>query len=50
MTIEGPHWGTLQLVASLATNVPFVLCCKIKDGKLIPEYAGLTKDIILQYF
>jgi hypothetical protein len=36
MTILGPKWGTLTLTASLMLNQPFVLCCKIQDGQILP--------------
>jgi hypothetical protein len=30
--IDGPEWGALKLTASLATNIPIVVYCKIKEG------------------
>jgi hypothetical protein len=46
---KGPHWATLTVAVSLASNIPFVLCCEIKDGELLPRLAGLSKDTILEY-
>ena len=47
--IKGPHWGTLTITASLITNTPFVMCCQIVDGKLVPQIAGFTRDEIIDF-
>ncbi len=34
--IDGPYWGNLTLATSIVSNVPFVVCCQLKDGKILP--------------
>jgi len=47
VAFNGPHWATLNLMVYLATNVPFVLCCQIEDGNILPKFASLTKYTLL---
>ena len=46
--VKGPHFGTLTATVSIVANIPFIICCEIKDGQLLPLVAGLSKHNILE--
>lgn len=50
LTVQGPHWGTLTITASMVINTPFILCCQIKDGVIVAEVAGLSRADVVSYF